>query len=107
MRARGSRSIESGGRGMDRDLSFRFCVKMPLNNAGVCTGPGLGSVICDPIRIQTAKLGVKELTLRSASVESYLDARRRQSEETKRELEARFPSTGVRERLLARRKEGS
>lgn len=40
------------------------------------------------------------------AVDAYLDARRRQSEETERELEARFPSAGVRERLLVRRKAG-
>lgn len=38
------------------------------------------------------------------TVDEYLEARRRQGEETERELEARFPSAGVRERLLARRK---
>jgi uncharacterized protein (DUF433 family) len=38
------------------------------------------------------------------AVEAYLESRRRQTEQTEQELEARFPSAGVRERLLARRK---
>jgi hypothetical protein len=36
-------------------------------------------------------------------VEDYLEECRRQEEEVRRENEARFPSQGVRERLLARR----
>jgi uncharacterized protein (DUF433 family) len=36
-------------------------------------------------------------------VEAYLEERRRQAEETQRLNEARFPPTGIRERLLARR----
>jgi uncharacterized protein (DUF433 family) len=37
------------------------------------------------------------------AVDAYLESRRRQTERTEQELEARFPSAGVRERLLARR----
>jgi uncharacterized protein (DUF433 family) len=37
------------------------------------------------------------------AVDAYLESRRRQAEQTAQELEARFPSAGVRERLLARR----
>ena len=36
-------------------------------------------------------------------VEDYLEQRRLQSEEAEREIEERFPSAGLRERLLARR----
>ena len=36
-------------------------------------------------------------------IETYLAERRLQIEEAEREIEARFPSAGVRERLLARR----
>jgi uncharacterized protein (DUF433 family) len=36
-------------------------------------------------------------------VDAYLEVRRRQTQETVRELDARFPPAGVRERLLARR----
>ncbi len=36
-------------------------------------------------------------------VEAYLAERRRLQEQTEREIEQRFPSAGVRERLLARR----
>ena len=35
-------------------------------------------------------------------VETYLQKRRAQAEEIRREIEARFPQTGLRERLLAR-----
>jgi uncharacterized protein (DUF433 family) len=40
------------------------------------------------------------------AVEAYLEERRSQREESERELESRFPSAGVRDRLLARRKAG-
>jgi uncharacterized protein (DUF433 family) len=36
------------------------------------------------------------------AVDAYVEARRQQAEEARRELEVRFPSAGVRERLLAR-----
>ena len=35
-------------------------------------------------------------------VETYLQTRRAQAEEVRRKVEARFPQTGLRERLLAR-----
>ena len=35
-------------------------------------------------------------------VEAYLQTRRAQAEEVRRKVEARFPQTGLRERLLAR-----
>jgi uncharacterized protein (DUF433 family) len=38
-------------------------------------------------------------------VDAYLEERRRASADTRRETEARFPRAGVRERLLARRKD--
>lgn len=38
-----------------------------------------------------------------AEVDAYLDAGRRLEEEVRRQNEARFPSDGIRERLLARR----
>src|SRR6266496_4097086 len=38
-------------------------------------------------------------------VETYLEQRRERAAEIRRENEARFPSQGLRERLLARRKE--
>jgi uncharacterized protein (DUF433 family) len=38
-----------------------------------------------------------------SEVDAYLESRRRQTQETVRELDARFPPGGVRERLLARR----
>ena len=38
-------------------------------------------------------------------VEAYLEARRLQAEEVRRQNEALWPSYGIRERLLARRKE--
>jgi uncharacterized protein (DUF433 family) len=37
------------------------------------------------------------------AVNAYLESRRRQTEQSEQELGARFPSAGVRERLLARR----
>ena len=37
-------------------------------------------------------------------IETYLTERRRLMQEAEQEIEARFPSAGVRERLLARRK---
>jgi uncharacterized protein (DUF433 family) len=40
---------------------------------------------------------------RSDEVRIYLESRRSQVEEADRELEARLPSAGIRERLLARR----
>lgn len=40
---------------------------------------------------------------RSDEVRIYLESRRSQAEEADRELEARLPSAGIRERLLARR----
>jgi uncharacterized protein (DUF433 family) len=39
-----------------------------------------------------------------SEVEEYLEQRRQRGEEMRRENEARFPSHGLRERLLARRK---
>jgi uncharacterized protein (DUF433 family) len=36
-------------------------------------------------------------------VDAYMESRRRQRDEVSQELESRFPSAGVRERLLARR----
>ena len=38
-----------------------------------------------------------------AEVDAYMDEYRRQAEALRREIEARFPSQGLRERLLARR----
>jgi uncharacterized protein (DUF433 family) len=37
------------------------------------------------------------------AVDAYLESKRREAGQAERELEARFPSAGVRERLLARR----
>ena len=42
-----------------------------------------------------------------AAADAYLHERLRQTEETVRELDARFPPAGVRERLLARRRAAS
>lgn len=39
----------------------------------------------------------------SEEVEAYLAERRQLAEEAEREIEARFPSAGIRERLLSRR----
>jgi hypothetical protein len=36
------------------------------------------------------------------AVDAYLESRRRQTEQARQELEVRFPSAGVRDRLLAR-----
>jgi uncharacterized protein (DUF433 family) len=36
-------------------------------------------------------------------IDAYLEERRRQAEELREQIEAQFPSKGVRERLLARR----
>lgn len=38
-----------------------------------------------------------------SAVDEYLEQRRHASEESRREMAARFPSKGIRERLLARR----
>ena len=38
-----------------------------------------------------------------AEVETYLQQREAQRDEARREMEARFPQAGIRERLLARR----
>ena len=40
-----------------------------------------------------------------AEVDAYLEERRKVADEARRETEARFPRDGVRERLLARRKD--
>lgn len=37
-------------------------------------------------------------------IDSYLEDRKKQREEIRKEVETRFPSNGIRERLLARRK---
>jgi uncharacterized protein (DUF433 family) len=39
-----------------------------------------------------------------AEVEAYLDRRREQAEQVRRQVEARTPQHGIRERLLARRR---
>jgi len=42
-----------------------------------------------------------------SDVDAYLDDRRKASDGARAELETRFPSAGVRERLLARRKDSA
>ena len=40
-----------------------------------------------------------------SDIDAYFEARRKAADEARRETETRFPSLGVRERLLARRKD--
>jgi len=57
----------------------------------------------DSLRLSDVHAVISYYLENRTAVEEYLAERRRLAEEVRRENEARFPMTGVRERLLARR----
>jgi hypothetical protein len=57
----------------------------------------------DSLRLSDVHAIISYYLENRTAVEEYLAERRRLAEEVRRENEARFPMTGVRERLLARR----
>jgi uncharacterized protein (DUF433 family) len=59
----------------------------------------------DSLRLSDVHAVISYYLENRSAVEQYLAERRQLAEEVRRENEARFPMTGVRERLLARRNE--
>jgi uncharacterized protein (DUF433 family) len=57
----------------------------------------------DTLRLSDVHAVISYYLENRTAVEEYLAERRRLAEEVRRENESRFPMTGVRERLLARR----
>lgn len=59
----------------------------------------------DSLRLSDVHAVISYYLEHRSEVEEYLAERRRLAEEVRRENEARFPTAGARERLLARRKQ--
>jgi len=58
----------------------------------------------DSLRLPDVHAVISYYLENRAEVEAYLTRRRQQAEEVRRQVEARSPQVGIRERLLARRR---